>query len=103
MLKPIPPIIPNKEILMIAIGIDISKSKSKVAVLNSDSNVRAKLFDVHHNRQELDALVAYIKETGEQPLIVKELTRHYHYPVLKALQDVTLQVYLFCSKRNRKT
>lgn len=70
---------------MIAVGIDISKFKSKVAVLNSDGSIRARPFDVHHNRQELDALIAYIKETGEQPTILMEPTSHYHYPVLKVL------------------
>lgn len=79
---------------MIAVGIDISKSKSKVAVLDSDGSIRAKPFDVHHNRQELDALVAYIKETGEQPTILMEPTSHYHYPVLKTLQDAALPVCL---------
>ena len=33
---------------MIAIGIDVSKSKSTVAILNGDGSIRAKPFDVHH-------------------------------------------------------
>lgn len=46
---------------MIAVGIDVSKSKSTVAILNGDGSIRAKPFDVHHVADELHALVDYIK------------------------------------------
>ena len=42
---------------MIAVGIDVSKSKSTVAILNGDGSIRAKPFDVHHVADELQALV----------------------------------------------
>ena len=45
---------------MIAVGIDVSKSKSTVAILNGDGSIRAKPFDVHHVADELQALVDYI-------------------------------------------
>ena len=41
---------------MIAVGIDVSKSKSTVAILNGDGSIRAKPFDVHHVADELQAL-----------------------------------------------
>lgn len=47
---------------MIAVGIDVSKSKSTVAILNGDGSIRAKPFDVHHVADELHALVDYIVE-----------------------------------------
>ena len=50
---------------MIAVGIDVSKSKSTVAILNGDGSIRAKPFDVHHVADELQALVDYIKRTSE--------------------------------------
>ena len=40
---------------MIAVGIDVSKSKSTVAILNGDGTIRAKPFDVHHVAGELHA------------------------------------------------
>lgn len=49
---------------MIAVGIDVSKSKSTVAILNGDGSIRAKPFDVHHVADELQALVDYIKRTS---------------------------------------
>ena len=49
---------------MIAVGIDVSKSKSTVAILNGDGSIRAKPFDVHHVADELQALVDYIKRVS---------------------------------------
>ena len=75
---------------MIAVGIDVSKSKSTVAILNGDGSIRAKPFDVHHVADELQELVDYIKRTSEPPTILMEPTSHYHYPLLKAFQEACL-------------
>ena len=45
---------------MIAVSIDVSKSKSTVAILNGDGSIRAKPFNVHHTADELQVLVNYI-------------------------------------------
>ena len=79
---------------MIAVGIDVSKSKSTVAILNGDGNIRAKPFNVRHTADELLALVNYIKGTSEVPTILMEPTSHYHYPLLKAFQEANLPVCL---------
>ena len=75
---------------MIAVGIDVSKSKSTVAILNGDGSIRAKPFNVRHTADELLALVNYIKGTSEVPTILMEPTSHYHYPLLKAFQEANL-------------
>ena len=79
---------------MIAVGIDVSKSKSTVAILNGDGSIRAKPFVVHHTADELQALSSYIKGTDEVPIILMEPTSHYHYPILKTFQDAGLAVCL---------
>ena len=85
----------RKEILsMIAVGIDVSKSKSTVAILNGDGSIRAKPFEVRHTADELHALVSYIIETSEPPTILMEPTSHYHYPLLKAFQEANLPICL---------
>ena len=33
---------------MIAVGIDVSKAKSTVAILNGDGSIRAKVYMMHH-------------------------------------------------------
>ena len=75
---------------MIAVGIDVSKSKSTVAILNGDGSIRAKPFEVHHTSDELTALVNYIKETKDHAVILMEPTSHYHYPLMKAFQASNL-------------
>ena len=79
---------------MIAVGIDVSKSKSTVAILNGDGSIRAKPFNVRHTADELLALVNYIKGTSEVTTILMEPTSHYHYPLLKAFQEANLPVCL---------
>ena len=50
---------------MIAVGIDVSKSKSTVAILNSDGSQRIKPYNMKHNQPEMNALVNYLNELDE--------------------------------------
>ena len=72
---------------MIAVGIDVSKSKSTVAILDSYGTVLATPFNMAHTQPEMNALVSRLKELGEPVTILLEYTGHYHYPVLKKLQE----------------
>ena len=72
---------------MIAVGIDVSKSKSTVAILDSYGTVLATPFNMAHTQPEMNALVSRLKELDEPVTILLEYTGHYHYPVLKKLQD----------------
>jgi transposase len=72
---------------MIAVGIDVSKGKSTVAILNSDGSIRARPYEMHHSKAELDALIRYIRTVDDHAIILLEATGHYHYPVLRALLD----------------
>ena len=75
---------------MIAVGIDVSKGKSTVAILNGDGSIRAHPYEMNHSKAELDALIKYIKAVDDHPIILMEPTSHYHYPVLKAFLDAGL-------------
>ena len=72
---------------MIAVGIDVSKSKSTVAILDSYGTVLATPFNMAHTQPEMNALVSRLKELGEPVTVLLEYTGHYHYPVLKKLQE----------------
>ena len=72
---------------MIAVGIDVSKSKSTVAILDSYGTVLATPFNMTHTQPEMNALISRLKEFDEPVTILLEYTGHYHYPVLKKLQD----------------
>lgn len=79
---------------MIAVGIDISKSKSTIAILNGDGSIRAKPFNMEHNQTDMNAFVVYLKALNEPLTILMEYTGHYHYPVLKKLQEEGFPVCL---------
>ena len=65
---------------MIAVGIDVSKSKSTVAILDSYGTVLATPFNMAHTQPEMNDLVSRLKELGEPVTILLEYTGHYHYP-----------------------
>ena len=72
---------------MIAVGIDVSKSKSTVAILDSYGTVLATPFNMAHTQPEMNALVSRLRAFDEPVTILLEYTGHYHYPVLKKLQE----------------
>lgn len=71
---------------MIAVGIDVSKSKSTVAILNSDGTPFSRPFDMAHTLPEMNSLIERLKSFDAPVTILMEYTGHYHYPVLKKLQ-----------------
>ena len=77
---------------MLAVGIDISKSKSVAAILNQDGSMHTSPFEFHHTQPELDAFIKYILNSKQSATILMENTGHYHYPVLKAFQEAGLPV-----------
>lgn len=79
---------------MIAVGIDVSKSKSTVAILDSDGTILASPFNMAHTQEEMNALVSHLKAYNQPLTILMEYTGHYHYPVLKKLQDEGMPVCL---------
>lgn len=87
---------------MLAVGIDVSKSKSAAAILNPDGTVHTKPFEFRHSQPEMDALIRYIKDQNQPVTILMENTGHYHYPVLKALEAVGLPVCLINAYQMKK-
>ena len=87
---------------MLAVGIDISKSKSAAAILNQDGSVHTKPFVFHHDQPEMNALIKYIKEQNQPVTILMENTGHYHYPVLKAFEEAELPVCLVNAYQMKK-
>ena len=77
---------------MLAVGIDISKSKSVAAILNQDGSMHTSPFEFHHTQPELDAFIKYILNNNQSATILMENTGHYHYPVLKAFREAGLPV-----------
>ncbi len=87
---------------MLAVGIDVSKSKSAVAILNQDGSVHTNPFEFHHTKPEMNALSKYLKDQNQPITILMENTGHYHYPVLKAFQEAELPVCLINAYQMKK-
>ena len=62
-------------------GIDVSKGKSMVSVLQPFGEVVAKPFPVGHIGSELKELADYLKSLDSEMRVVMEHTRRYHEPV----------------------
>jgi len=77
---------------MNAVGIDVSKGKSKVAIMRPFGEVVASPFDVGHTAAELDKLVSFIRKIDGETRIVMEYTGTYYEPVAYALYDAGLYV-----------
>ena len=75
-----------------AVGIDVSKGKSTVAVLQPGGTVVRKPFDVTHSSCELKSLTDYILSLDGETKAVMECTGRYHEPILRALSDAGIFV-----------
>lgn len=75
-----------------AVGIDVSKGRSTVAVLQPGGIVIRKPFDVSHTSKALTDLTNYICSLEGETRIVMECTGRYHEPVANALHEAGLFV-----------
>ena len=65
---------------MNAVGIDISKCKSMVAILRLGGELVARPFEVPHLSSHIQALIEYIKGLDGDSWIVMECTGRYYAP-----------------------
>jgi transposase len=73
--------------IMNAIGIDVSKGKSTVAVIQPLGIVIAQPFDVLHTDSDLKKLAAFIKSLPGETKVVMEYTGTYYEPIANALHN----------------
>ena len=70
-----------------AVGIDVSKGKSTVSVLQPGGTLIRKPFDVPHSSSALKSLSDFILRLDGDTKAVLECTGRYHEPILHALHD----------------
>ncbi|MCL2798604.1 MAG: IS110 family transposase [Firmicutes bacterium] len=70
---------------MNAVGIDVSKGKSKVAIIRSFGEVVAKPFDIMHFPDQLAELAEYIHSLEGESRVVMEHTGKYSEPIANFL------------------
>ena len=72
---------------MNAVGIDVSKGKSTVAVLRPFGEIVAEPFDVVHECSDLNKLADFIKSLPGETKVVMEYTGNYYLPIANALHN----------------
>lgn len=72
---------------MNAVGIDISKGRSTVAILRPMGEVVQTPLDVMHDKASLEKLAHQILALGENTRVVMEATGRYHEPVARELYE----------------
>lgn len=70
-----------------SIGIDVSKGKSTVAIMDASEKLQEKVFEINHNQCGVEQLKEHLNKYGDGEIrIVMEATSHYHFPLLFSLQ-----------------
>lgn len=77
---------------MNAVGIDVSKGKSTVAVLRPFGEVVASPFDVAHTGSDLKILADFIKKLPGESKVVMEATGNYYKPIARYLHEQNIFV-----------
>ena len=77
---------------MNAVGIDVSKGKSTVAVLRPFGEVVASPFDVAHTGSDLKILADFIKKLLGESKVVMEATGNYYEPIARYLHEQNIFV-----------
>lgn len=75
-----------------AVGIDVSKGKSTVAVLQPAGVVIRKPFDISHTSSQINDLISYVGSLDGETRIVMECTGRYHDVMANALYKAGLFV-----------
>ena len=77
---------------MNAVGIDVSKGKSMIAVMRPFGEVVVSPFEIRHTDSELSELAQLLKSLDGETRVVMEYTGNYHAPVAWALNDAGIYV-----------
>ena len=72
---------------MNAVGIDVSKGTSTVAIIRPFGEVVGKPFDIKHTPKELSELASFILSLEGESRVVLENTGKYSEPVIKVLSE----------------
>ncbi len=77
---------------MNAVGIDVSKGKSMIAILRPYGEIVSSPFEIHHTSSEISSLIEQIKSIEGESRIVMEHTGRYYEPLAHELSLANLFV-----------
>ena len=70
-----------------AVGIDVSKAKSTVAIRRPGGEVVMLPFDVQHNMEDIQQLISTLRKVAGDIKIVMEHTGMYWHPIALTLMN----------------
>ncbi len=77
---------------MNAVGIDVSKGKSTIAVMRPFGEVVASPYDVGHTESELKELARFLKSLPGETRVLMEYTGRYYEPIAQYLHEAGIFV-----------
>lgn len=77
---------------MNAVGIDVSKGKSMIAVMRPFGEAVAAPFEVAHTASELEELARFLKSLTGETRVVMEYTGRYFLSIARVLHDAGIRV-----------
>lgn len=77
---------------MNAVGIDVSKGKSMIAVMQPFGVVVASPYEVSHTESELGKLARFLKSLPGETRVLMEYTGHYYEPIARYLHEAGIFV-----------
>jgi transposase len=83
---------------MNAVGIDVSKGKSMICVMQPLGIVTAKPYEVLHTEPELRKLAEFLKNLNGETRVIMESTGIYYLPTARTLHESGVQVYVVNAK-----
>ena len=70
---------------MNAVGIDVSKGKSMIAVMRPFGEVVASPCKISHTERELEELTRFLKSLSGEIKVIMEYTGNYYQPIARYL------------------
>ena len=83
---------------MNAVGIDVSKGKSMIAIMRPFGEVAATPYEVGHTASELGKLADFLKSLDGETRVVMEYTGNYYLPIAYALHEAGIFVSIVHAK-----
>ena len=77
---------------MNAVGIDVSKGKSTIAVMRPFGEIVASPYDVSHTESELKELARFLKSLPGETRVLMEYTGRYYEPIARYLHNAGIFV-----------
>jgi len=77
---------------MNAVGIDVSKGKSMIAVMRPFGEVVASPYEISHTERELKELTRFLKSLSGETKVIMEYTGKYYQPIARYLREAGIFV-----------